>query len=93
MKYSSTLLPVVFTMLFSTVTFSAEQPQTVDAGTAAPFDKVGSVSISCLSGSLDDVLSALQQKAAQLGASKMRIVALGNPGDSDLWYGNADVFR
>lgn len=93
MKFFSALSPVVFALLFSTAAISADLPQIINATTASHSEKVGTVSISHVSGSTDDAVTALQQKAAMRGASKLRIISLGNPGDSDLWYGNADVYR
>lgn len=93
MKFSSYFSSLAFSLIFSTTAFSAVLPQLVDANTSAHLEKIGTISISSLSGSTDDAIAALQKKAAKLGANKVRIVSLGNSGDSDLWHGNADVYR
>ncbi|MGC4125786.1 DUF1471 domain-containing protein [Enterobacter sp.] len=93
MKSISMFLSVTFSILFSTAAFSADLPEKVNADASAHLTRIGVVSISSFNGSTDDVVAALQQKAVKLGASKLRIVSLGNPGDSALWYGNAEAYK
>jgi hypothetical protein len=51
------------------------------------------VSVSGISGSPDDAIHALKQKATADGATHYRIIGLDNPGDSSDWRGTAEVYR
>ncbi|MBB1199583.1 DUF1471 domain-containing protein [Enterobacteriaceae bacterium 89] len=90
------LVSSVFTalcLLVSTAAFSAEKPEVISSQMAAKEVKIGTVSISGVRGSSDDAVRKLQEKSAELGGSKLRVVALNTAGDSSLWMGNAEVFR
>ncbi|MDM3317969.1 MULTISPECIES: YdgH/BhsA/McbA family protein [Citrobacter] len=93
MTYRSFLLPAAFFVFFSNSAFSTEIPQVIDVSSAHDLEKIGLVSIRGVGGSLDDAVAELQEKAAQLGAGKVRIVSLDTPGDSSLWRGNAVAYR
>ena len=93
MKYRSLWFPAALFVFLSNTAFSAELPQTIDMRSVHNLEKMGLVSISGVSGSLDDAVAELQEKAAQMGAGKVRLVSLDTPGDSSLWRGNAVAYR
>lgn len=87
---STTLLAFVF---FSTLSLSVQAAQQIDQEQAAQRQSVGVVSVSNQSGSLDDVVRALDSKATKAGASYFRIVSAGTPADSSHWRGSAEIYR
>lgn len=65
----------------------------VDNAHASSMQSIGTISVSSLSGSPDDAIDALKQKATENGATHFRIIGLGNPGDSSYWTGSAEIYR
>jgi methylmalonyl-CoA mutase cobalamin-binding subunit len=91
MKYFLPKVTVMLSMFFS-VAVSAELPTLVNQRAAAE-TKIGVVSVSGISGSSDDAVKKLQEKAEAIGGSKLYVFSLGTPGDSSHWMGNAEVYR
>lgn len=60
---------------------------------AAKLQRIGVVSVSNVSGSPQDAIHALEEKAVADGASHYRIIGLDTPGDSSNWRGNAEIYR
>ncbi|CRH39312.1 hypothetical protein BN1184_BF_00280 [Pantoea ananatis] len=65
----------------------------VDQREAQDLQKIGSVSVSSVNGSLDDVTRQLSQQAKAEGASHFRVIGVNTPGDSSLWTGTAEIYR
>lgn len=91
------LLPCIAAALIATASFStlaATMSATqVDSAQASSLQSMGVVSVSGVSGSFDDAVHALKQKATEDGATHYRIIGLDNPGDSSDWRGNAEIYR
>lgn len=79
--------------LFAATSFSALAATQVDEAQSQNMQAIGSVSVSGVSGSLDDATRQLSQKAQEMGASHYRVVRTETPGDSSLWSGNAEIYR
>lgn len=79
--------------LFSATSFSAFAATLVDESRAQNLQPVGSISVTGVRGSIDDVTQQLSQKANEMGASHYRVVRADTPGDSSLWSGNAEIYR
>lgn len=54
--------------------------------------ELGTVSVSGIRGDMDDAIHALQMKGKALGGQRIKIISLASPGDSDLYFGTAEVF-
>lgn len=89
------LFPGIVAVLIATASFStlAAGAKQVDSAQASTLQSVGVVSVSGISGSPDDAIHALKQKATEDGATHYRIIGLDNPGDSSDWRGNAQLYR
>lgn len=91
------LLPCIAATLIATASFSTlaagMSAKQVDSTQASTMQSMGVISVSGISGSPDDAVHALKQKATQDGASHYRIIGLDNPGDSSDWRGNAEIYR
>lgn len=89
------LLPCIAAALIATASFStlAAGVKQVDNAQASTMQSIGVVSVSGISGSPDDAIHALKQKATEDGATHYRIIGLDNPGDSSDWRGNAEIYR
>lgn len=79
--------------LFSATSFSAFAATLVDESQTQNLQPVGSISVTGVRGSIDDVTQQLSQKANEMGASHYRVVRADTPGDSSLWSGNAEIYR
>ncbi|WP_431223526.1 DUF1471 domain-containing protein [Serratia sp. L9] len=87
---SGIAVALLATASFSTLAAGAKQ---VDNTQASTLQSIGVVSVSGVSGSPDDAIHALKQKATEDGATHYRIIGLDNPGDSSDWRGNAEIYR
>ncbi|ERK11002.1 putative exported protein [Serratia fonticola AU-P3(3)] len=91
------LLPCIAAALIATASFSTLAAtmgaKQVDSAQASSMQSIGVVSVSGISGSPDDAIHALKQKATEDGATHYRIIGLDNPGDSSVWRGTAEVYR
>ncbi|KFK97660.1 MULTISPECIES: DUF1471 domain-containing protein [unclassified Serratia (in: enterobacteria)] len=91
------LLPCLAAALIATASFSTlaanMSAQQVNSNQASTMQSMGVVSVSGISGSPDDAVHALKQKATEDGATHYRIIGLDNPGDSSNWRGNAEIYR
>ncbi|WP_164058077.1 YdgH/BhsA/McbA-like domain containing protein [Serratia marcescens] len=87
-----TISLLLLTLLSSTVS-ATETPVIIDRSDLSGKEFIGNISINGVRGSFDDAIRALQGKAENLGGSQLNITALGTPGDSSLWSGNAKVYR
>lgn len=91
------LLPCIAAVLIATASFSTlaadMSVKQVDNTQASTMQSMGVVSVSGISGSPDDAIQALKQKAMKDGATHYRIIGLDNPGDSSDWRGNAEIYR
>lgn len=87
------LLPCIAAALIATASFSTMAAKQVDSAQASNMQSIGVVSVSGISGSPDDAIHALKQKATEDGATYYRIIGLDNPGDSSDWRGTAEVYR
>ncbi|CCP03934.1 Protein ydgH Flags: Precursor [Erwinia amylovora Ea644] len=79
--------------LLTVASFSTLAATQVNENQASSLHSMGIVSISGARGTLDDATHRLANKADAMGASSYRIIALTNPGDSSMWFGNAEIFR
>lgn len=87
-------LPAYLTAaLLATESFSTLAATAVDQREAQDLQKIGSVSVSSVNGSLDDVTRQLSQQAKAEGASHFRVIGVDTPGDSSLWTGTAEIYR
>lgn len=87
-------LPAVIAVaLFATTSFTAMAATEITRQQAHDLQSMGSVSVSAVSGSLDDATRMLSQKAEAMGATHYRVVGVDNPGDSSLWSGTAEIYR
>lgn len=87
-------LPAYLTAaLLATASFSTFAATAVDQRQAQDLQKTGSVSVSGVNGSLDDVTRQLSQQAKAEGASHFRVIGVDTPGDSSLWTGTAEIYR
>lgn len=87
-------MPAIFAVaLFAATSFTAMAATPIDHEQAQGLQSMGSVSVSAVSGSLDDATRQLSQKAEEMGATHYRIVGVDNPGDSSLWSGTAEIYR
>lgn len=93
MKKLATAAVLVLASAFTTTAFAGALPEVISNSQAIQQQPIGVVSVSGISGTPEDATLQLQQKAAKLGGSSIRIVALGTPSDSSLWFGNAQVYR
>ncbi len=89
------LLPCIAAALIATASFStlAAGAVQVDSAHASTMQSMGVVSVSGVTGSPDDAIHMLKQKATEDGASHYRIIGLDNPGDSSDWRGTAEIYR
>ena len=95
-KYMGSVKPKATIMLglfFSTTVLSADLPALIDRQSANQEIRIGMVSVSRINGSSDDAVRNLQQKSAEIGGSKLRIISLSTSGDSSHWMGSAEVYR
>ncbi|KGT92436.1 protein ydgH Flags: Precursor [Erwinia typographi] len=79
--------------LFAATSFSALAATQVDRAQSQDLQAMGTVSVSGVSGSLDDATHQLSKKAEEMGASHYRVIRADTPGDSSLWSGNAEIYR
>lgn len=79
--------------LLAAASFSSLAATVLNAEQAQNMQSIGSVSVSGVSGSLDDATRQLSQKAQEQGASHYRIIGVQNPGDSSMWSGTAEIYR
>lgn len=92
------LIPSIAAVLIAAASFSTfaaplSLVKQVNSEQAANLQSVGVVSVSGISGSPHDAITALKEKAAADGASHYRIIGLDTPGDSSNWRGNAEIYR
>lgn len=87
------LIPSIAAASFSTFAAPLSSVKQVNSEQAANLQSVGVVSVSGISGSPHDAITALKEKAAAGGASHYRIIGLDTPGDSSNWRGNAEIYR
>ncbi|MGP2759095.1 YdgH/BhsA/McbA-like domain containing protein [Serratia marcescens] len=92
------LIPSIAAVLIAAASFSTfaaplSSVKQVNSEQAANLQSVGVVSVSGISGSPLDAITALKEKAAADGASHYRIIGLDTPGDSSNWRGNAEIYR
>ncbi|MFI8417614.1 YdgH/BhsA/McbA-like domain containing protein [Serratia sp. NPDC078593] len=84
-------------VIIATASFSAlanvSSVKQVDVMEANNLQSLGVVSVSGITGSPDDALHALKEKAMADGASHYRVIGLDTPGDSSQWRGNAEIYR
>lgn len=90
---NKTLPGLLAATLLAATSFSTLAATQVDTREASNLQSIGTVSVSGISGSLDDATHQLAKKADALGASHYRIVRADTPGDSSLWSGNAEIYR
>lgn len=79
--------------LFVVASFSSLAATEVIGSQTSSLQSMGTVSISGARGTLDDATHKLAKKAEAMGASSYRIIGVTNPGDSSLWFGNAEIYR
>lgn len=87
------LLPYIAAAVIATASFSALAAQEVSKKQASELQSLGVVSAYNVSGSPDDAISVINQKATAEGASHFRIIGLDNPGDSSNWRASAEIYR
>ncbi|MGJ5869209.1 hypothetical protein BMF90_11590 [Serratia sp. OLHL2] len=92
------LIPSIAAVLIAAASFSTfaaplSSVKQVNSEQAANLQSLGVVSVSGVSGSPRDAITALKEKAAADGASHYRIIGLDTPGDSSNWRGNAEIYR
>jgi len=87
------LLPYIAAAIIATASFSALAAQEVNNKQASGLQSLGVVSAYNVSGSPDDAISVINQKATAEGASHFRIIGLDNPGDSSNWRASAEIYR
>lgn len=91
------LLPTIAAVVIATASFSSLaaplSPKQVDSEQALNLQSIGVVSVSGITGSTDDAIHVLKEKAAQDGASYYRVIGVDTPGDSSNWRGNAEIYR
>lgn len=80
-------------VLFSSAAFSSPLPELINSHTSRAQERIGVVSISGISGSSDNAVKKLQEKAQALGGTKIQVISMGTPGDSSHWMGNAIVYK
>ncbi|WP_312837020.1 YdgH/BhsA/McbA-like domain containing protein [Pantoea sp.] len=88
-KLTAVLAGVLLTAASSSI-FAATQ---VDSEQAQGMRSIGNVSVSNVTGSMDDATRQLSQKAEEAGATHYRIIGVENPGDSSQWSGSAELYR
>ncbi|KTS29625.1 DUF1471 domain-containing protein [Pantoea stewartii] len=87
-------LPVYLSAaLLATASFSTLAATAVDRQETQGLQRIGSVSVTNVNGSLDDVTRQLSQEAKSEGARHFRVIGVDNPGDSSLWTGTAEIYR
>ncbi|WP_428943712.1 DUF1471 domain-containing protein [Pantoea sp. FN060301] len=86
-------LSVLTGIMFAATSFAALAATPVDRQQSEGLQAMGSVSVTGVSGSLDDATDQLQQKAEEMGATHYRVIRTDTPGDSSLWSGNAEIYR
>lgn len=81
--------------IFSVTTYAASPStvQKINSEQAVNLQRIGAVSISGVRGGPSSAVLALKDKAANAGASHIRIVGIDNPGDSSHWRGSAIIYR
>ncbi|ADU70167.1 YdgH/BhsA/McbA-like domain containing protein [Pantoea sp. At-9b] len=79
--------------LLAVASFSSLAATAVNADQTQNMQSMGSVSVSGVSGSLDDATRQLSLKAQEQGASHYRVIGVQNPGDSSMWSGTAEIYR
>ncbi|WP_432413816.1 DUF1471 domain-containing protein [Pantoea allii] len=79
--------------LLATASFPTFAATAVDQREAQNLQKIGSVSVSSVNGSLDDVTRQLSQQAKAEGARHFRVIGVDTPGDSSFWTGTAEIYR
>ncbi|MCX0501278.1 YdgH/BhsA/McbA-like domain containing protein [Erwinia billingiae] len=84
---------VIAATILAATSFSALAATQVDAQQSQNLQSMGTVSVSAVSGSLDDATHQLSQKASEMGATHYRVIRADTPGDSSLWSGNAEIYR
>ncbi len=87
------ILPYLFTVMIGGASFTALASQEINNTEAAGHQQIGSISVTGVRGSTDDALRALASKANEQSAPYYRVIEVATPGDSSVWYGNADIYR
>lgn len=87
------LTAVLAGALLVTASSAAFAAMPVDREQAQGMQSIGNVSVSNVTGSMDDATRQLSQKAADMGASHYRVIGVDNPGDSSNWTGTAEIYR
>ncbi|MFH8132932.1 YdgH/BhsA/McbA-like domain containing protein [Pantoea osteomyelitidis] len=87
------LTAVLAGALLVTASSAAFAAMPVDHEQAQGMQSIGNVSVSNVTGSMDDATRQLSQKAADMGASHYRVIGVENPGDSSKWTGTAEIYR
>lgn len=90
---NKTLPALIVATVLTATSFSALASTEVNQNQASQLQSIGTVSISGVRGTLDDVTHELAKKADALGASSYRVIGANTPGDSDQWIGSAEIYR
>jgi uncharacterized protein (UPF0333 family) len=87
------LTAVLAGALLLTASSAAFAAISVDREQAQGMQSIGNVSVSNVTGSMDDATRQLSQKAEEMGATHYRVIGVDNPGDSSNWTGTAEIYR
>ncbi|QCR36951.1 YdgH/BhsA/McbA-like domain containing protein [Nissabacter sp. SGAir0207] len=89
------LLPIITAALLTTASFATLAASEISASEAnrSNLQSMGTIQVSNITGSPDDALSALQQKAMEEGASHYRVIGIDTPSDSSQQRANAEIYR
>ncbi|MEZ0583128.1 YdgH/BhsA/McbA-like domain containing protein [Erwinia sp. STN24] len=79
--------------ILAATSFSTLAATQVSTEQSQNLQQMGTVSVTGVTGSLDDATAQLAQKAEEMGASHYRVIRADTPGDSSLWSGNAEIYR
>ncbi len=90
MKTFYTLAAAALLTLTSFAGFAATE---VNAIQAAKLHSMGTISVSELNGTMEDVNTLLAKRADEKGAHYFRVIREGTAGHSDLMSGNAEIYR
>jgi hypothetical protein len=87
------LLPVITAALLTAASFSALAATEVNRSEASGLQSMGTVTVSGITGSPEDAISAVEQKAMDEGAGHYRIIGIDTPSDSSQQRVNAEIYR
>ncbi|MEH4158420.1 DUF1471 domain-containing protein [Klebsiella variicola] len=86
----SILIPLFFAL---SLPFSSQAAEQITQAEEHNLTSIGTVSVTNQSGSPDDIVNILEQKASKAGANYFRIIGINNPGDSSHWIGVAEIYK